>query len=259
MIEKTDFYVYVYFRLDGSPCYVGKGRGERWLVHERQESHNQHFNRIISKAGASLPKVKTREGLTNAAAIETEIALIAAIGRADLGSGPLVNHTIGGDGSRGHIHTMSASSRRKLSAAKMGHAVSKETREKISRALRGRSLSSEHKEKVSAGIKASGKAAAHILDLANQCRGKRLSQEHCEKVRLANIGKNRSPEARAAMSEAQRRRKHGPMSPEALARRREKTKHHTKSPETRARISAAAKAQHARARAERERDRPTLL
>ena len=84
------------------------------IRHERYGKHpNLHLARIIKNAGGSLPKVKVRERLTETEAFETEIALIKAIGRADLGQGPLVNLTDGGEGAKGK----SADARARLSAA----------------------------------------------------------------------------------------------------------------------------------------------
>lgn len=95
----SDFYVYIYFRLDGSPCYVGKGYRERWISHKRK-SCNKHLAAIIKNSGGDLPVVKIRQGLTEVQANEIEVALIKAIGRKANG-GPLVNQTDGGEGARG--------------------------------------------------------------------------------------------------------------------------------------------------------------
>lgn len=93
------FYVYVIFRPDGTPCYVGKGSASRWRMHDRWTC-NPHLRSIFKNAGGDLPVVKIREGMTDAEALTTEIALIAAIGRKAHG-GPLVNLTDGGDGASG--------------------------------------------------------------------------------------------------------------------------------------------------------------
>lgn len=93
-----EFYVYIMFRDDGSPCYVGKGRGRRWMHHFRSAT-NRRLRRILVKAGGEVPIVKIRENLTEAQAFEVETALIKAIGRKPYG--PLVNLTEGGEGTAG--------------------------------------------------------------------------------------------------------------------------------------------------------------
>jgi hypothetical protein len=130
------YYVYVYFRPNGVPCYVGLGgTTNRWLWHEKEPT-NAHLWNIIQKAGGSLPKLKVREGLTKAEAIETEKALINAIGRRDLKSGPLVNRTDGGDG----IFNPSKSTRRRIGSgqSQLGQPRSLESREKRRQTLSGR-------------------------------------------------------------------------------------------------------------------------
>jgi hypothetical protein len=108
---RSDFYVYVYFHpVTGLPCYIGKGHGNRWLKHRRHTS-NARLRNIIRKYG-DVPCLKLRTNLTEAAAFETEIALIKAIGRGS--NGPLVNLTDGGDGTTGFFP--SAETRAKYSA-----------------------------------------------------------------------------------------------------------------------------------------------
>lgn len=97
------FYVYVIFDLDGIPRYVGKGNGRRWLAHfgTKRKHPNRRLAALIKRAGdADLPRLKIREGLTNAEACEVEVNLIAAIGRGK--HGPLLNMTDGGEGFAGY-------------------------------------------------------------------------------------------------------------------------------------------------------------
>jgi hypothetical protein len=116
--DERRFYVYVIFRLDASPCYIGKGQGRRWLQHEADAIAGRHANRrlvrLIKEAaaiGKKLPRIKLRENLTNAEACKTEIALIAAIGRGR--HGPLMNLTDGGEGIVGRA-PLSKEARRRI-------------------------------------------------------------------------------------------------------------------------------------------------
>ena len=142
------FYVYILFRPSGVPCYVGKGQGSRWTYHERAglKHENKHLARIIANAGGSIPRVKIREGLTNDEAIETEMALIAAIGRGS--SGPLVNLTDGGDGQTGW--NPSAETRARIGAATASRKHTEETRAKMSASRKGKPKTEEHRQKIGA-------------------------------------------------------------------------------------------------------------
>ncbi len=107
MVQVTDinpiYYNYVLFRpWNGIPCYVGKGRHERWRDHFQYGRHpNRHMARIFDKAarlGLEVICAVINGGLTEQQAYDTEIALIAAIGRSDMGTGPLANRSGGGSG-----------------------------------------------------------------------------------------------------------------------------------------------------------------
>lgn len=101
-IERRDFYVYALFRGDFmTPFYIGKGRQNRWLIHERDAHKGKaRKDRIIQSmrryGWKTIPKIKLATNLTDREAKEIEIRLIAAIGR--LPHGPLANYTRGGDG-----------------------------------------------------------------------------------------------------------------------------------------------------------------
>jgi hypothetical protein len=100
---KRIYYVYVLFDAYAIPRYVGKGQGNRWTDHEKL--YNNGSNKLKDsfivktlKMIEEIPKVKIRQNLSNKEAVEIEEALIRAIGRIDLGTGPLTNLTDGGEG-----------------------------------------------------------------------------------------------------------------------------------------------------------------
>ena len=168
-MTENAFYVYVHFRpWNGTPCYVGKGKGRRWLVHESYgaDHYNEHLARIFAKAGGRLPKIKVRENLTETEALATEVALIAAIGRGK--NGPLVNMTDGGEGVTGFVgRVKSPEECAAISRGKMGHAVDAATREKISRANAAyyatNPMTEEQKRATSIAVKSSPKTKARIV------------------------------------------------------------------------------------------------
>lgn len=150
MRSNNDFYVYVIFRPNGVPCYVGKGKGQR-AQHHAKYSHSRHLRNIYKQAGGTLPLIKVREGLTDSDACIIETAFIAAIGRKDLGTGPLVNLCAGGQGLAGHVKT--PETRAKLSAANKGKIVSPETVAKWRSSKKTFARSPESIEKQKATVK----------------------------------------------------------------------------------------------------------
>lgn len=97
-----EFYVYVYRDpLDGTPVYVGKGRGNRAISHTWLKSRtNDRLGKLVvnraEQGHAMEPEIIAHCNEENALMIEQ--ALIKYFGRAELGEGPLFNSTDGGDG-----------------------------------------------------------------------------------------------------------------------------------------------------------------
>lgn len=176
------YYVYLIFRANGEPCYVGKGQRDRIKYHFQPavlSSHkNKHLAAIIKKASGELPVIKLRAGLSESKAHEIEVAFIKAIGRAP--HGPLVNLTEGGEG----ISNPSKKTRLKMSKSRKKRVTKPETRLKISAYQKGR----------------------------------KKTPEHIEKVRLANLGKKRSKITRNRISKSKRDIKRKPHSEETKAK-----------------------------------------
>ena len=80
------YYTYAYLREDGTPYYIGKGKGQR-------------INNPSGKC-VSLPRLDRRiylkTNLTEEDALKHEVYMIAVLGRKDLGEGILHNRTDGG-------------------------------------------------------------------------------------------------------------------------------------------------------------------
>lgn len=104
------FYVYAYLRKDGSPYYVGKGKGHRaWIKMKREP---------ISAPNNDKRIVIVESNLTELGALAIERRMIRWYGRKDLNTGILRNKTDGGDGASGCIR--SEETRKRMSDAKKG-------------------------------------------------------------------------------------------------------------------------------------------
>lgn len=110
---KKDYYVYEHIRLDNNTCfYVGKGRGKR----SNYVSRNEHHDRVVNKVGMKVNIIKENLSEEEAYRLERQMIMHYVF---DLGygidiigfnnnpneKGHLTNHTFGGDGSFGMVHS----------------------------------------------------------------------------------------------------------------------------------------------------------
>lgn len=92
--------VYQHRRKDTNEIfYVGIGVDVHRAV--KKQHRNIHWQRIVALYGYEIEIIETDCSYEKAR--EIEIAMIAEIGRRDLGKGPLVNMTNGGEGTRNRI------------------------------------------------------------------------------------------------------------------------------------------------------------
>jgi hypothetical protein len=133
--------LYVHIRLDtGEIFYVGIGMGDRpW----HKKGRNQLWERVVAKCGYRVEILE--EGLSWYQACELEKMLIALYGRRDLGTGPLVNMTDGGDGALGRVpYVRKAETLKKQSDAKIGVPQTAEHRANRSASMKGKNIGNSH-------------------------------------------------------------------------------------------------------------------
>lgn len=220
-LPRSDFYVYVIFRPNGMPCYVGKGQKDRWKHHAKR-THSRRLAGIYAQAGGDLPVVKVREHLTEVQAIEAEVLLITVIGRGE--AGPLVNLTDGGEGLSGYDPP--EAHRAKIRLALLGRKRPLEVCAAVSFAAQNRSEEWRSKQRAGKLGKPLGEARCAALRAAWLRRNPGLA-ERVVKVKLNpeersakqsernlgnqyGLGNKRTPEGQAAVTnsviESNRRR-----------------------------------------------------
>lgn len=203
MSVKSEFYVYVFFRLDGSPCYVGKGKKYRWREHFKR-SCNAHLAAIMAQSSKELPMVKVRENLTETEAFEIEAALIRALGRKEDG-GPLVNHSTGGEGSAGRKMSLEEIERRRA-IFRRPEVIEKMRQSHLGKpsAKKGKKMSPASREKMRIAQTGKKQSEETIRRRVAVLRGQKRSPEFRERMRQLNLGMKKSAEARAKMSLAKK-------------------------------------------------------
>lgn len=104
----TNFVVYMYVRVDGTPYYIGKGRPQRPYYKKGRPCGTPPRERIII----------LHSNIDEQEAFRIEKYLIAKYGRKDIGTGILKNRSDGGEGCSGAVYTEER--RRKISESKLG-------------------------------------------------------------------------------------------------------------------------------------------
>ncbi len=105
-----EYYTYAYLREDGTPYYIGKGKGNRAYKKGNRVFSPPPKNRIIL----------LKQNLTEEEAFRHEIYMIGVFGRKDLGTGILHNKTNGGDGVSGAKLSKTEEHKNKISNSHIG-------------------------------------------------------------------------------------------------------------------------------------------
>lgn len=190
----NNFYVYSYLREDGTPYYIGKGKGRRAYLNGRIPAKPPQPERIQI----------IKDNLSEDEAFTLECKLISDYGRKDLGTGILHNRTDGGEGVAGRIATPDAIQRRVLknTGKKRTPEQKKRMRQaqlsrkektieekaaisfKLSQALKGKSLGPRpeaHKEALSQSLLGKYKGVLKSEETKQKmCKPK--SETHCKAI-----------------------------------------------------------------------------
>lgn len=125
----NNYYTYAYLREDGTPYYIGKGKGHRAYYKKRKE--------------IKPPKDKSRiiflkQNVTEEEAFKHETYMIAVFGRKDLETGILHNRTDGGEGTSNIIRT--EEHKKSLLEGRLNYSFTDEVKERISNTLKNKNI-----------------------------------------------------------------------------------------------------------------------
>ncbi len=122
-----EYYVYIYvdptkpgkfvydgidYAFDYEPFYVGKGKNSRYKCHFKKSEREANYNPLKNETFSKIESfgfnpldfvIMFRINMSESESFIWELLLISKIGRKDLGIGPLVNLTDGGEGPSGCV------------------------------------------------------------------------------------------------------------------------------------------------------------
>jgi hypothetical protein len=124
--RKPGSFYYGHWKFSHEPFYVGKGKKNRYAVHlkyPKKKSRRADKIRKLHRLGLKpiVILICNDKGLTEKQAFTLEAILIKKIGRLDLDTGPLCNHTNGWEGISGYRHTRKTKA--KISVASKGREI----------------------------------------------------------------------------------------------------------------------------------------
>jgi len=183
--EQMEYYTYAYLREDGTPYYIGKGKGNRaYRKDGRPCATPKDKNKIVH--------LKTN--LTEEEAFNHEKYMIFIIGRKDLGTGILLNKSDGGEGASGCIQNEETRRKRSVKMKgennplygkigkdrpRYGKKHTQETKDKIRKSLQGNVISEKCRQV------ASEKNKVNQLGEKNSFYGRKHTEESRRKMREA--------------------------------------------------------------------------
>jgi hypothetical protein len=135
------------FKFKYKPFYVGLGKKNRYKAWDAKNRTCKGRIRKIWEDTRRRPYVSRFNCASRERAKLLEKILIRAIGRIDLGKGPLMNFTNGGDGVAGRA--CSEETREKIRMSKLGKKRSLAVRKKLSIIAKSRTYSSKTRAKMS--------------------------------------------------------------------------------------------------------------
>jgi len=175
-------YVYMYSDpVRKEPIYVGMGKGGRYKRHLLRTDHHPMTHRVQAMKRAGVEPIITFlcSDIDQEFAALVEQEAISKYGRKDLGKGPLLNLTDGGDGC---------------------YNPSPETRRRMSEAATGQKQSPEAIERRAAKVRGIARPPHVIEAMVKANTGAKRSPEARARMRAAQLGKKQTPEQRAKIS-----------------------------------------------------------
>jgi hypothetical protein len=151
-----EYYVYAYLREDGTPYYIGKGKGKRaW-------SKQRNINLPVDKSKIVL----IEENVSEVWALLRERYYIRWFGRKDNGTGILRNLTDGGEGTSGYILSEEQKDRyrRGKNSPTYGRKITEEHKQKLREAKLGKKQSPETLKKRSEAMKGKNSGANCVFN-----------------------------------------------------------------------------------------------
>ncbi len=164
---ENKYYIYLHIKkTDGTPFYIGKGKCG---TNRFNSSHgrNKFWHNIVNKYGYDV--IIIENNLEPIISCEREQYWINRIGRRDLGNGPLVNMTDGGEGANGRIvafehrkfgeknhfygKTHNEDTKNKIKISNKKRVWSEESKNKLSNSQKGKIITQEIRDKISIKVK----------------------------------------------------------------------------------------------------------